>query len=77
MPEWYSVLREGLLEKENKIIMMRNGVDFVWNAALMFTSHHVNLCLIEITCITSLQISIMRKCEYHNQVQDVITGCVP
>ena len=60
------------------MIMMRNGVDFVRNAALMLTSHHVRLYLIQIALIISLQkISIMRKCGYHNQVQDLIRGSVP
>ena len=60
------------------MIMMRNGVDFVRNAALMLTSHHVRLCLIQIARIISLQkVSLMRKCGYHNQVQDLIRGSIP
>ena len=60
------------------MIMMKNGVYFVRNATLMLTSHHVHLCLIQIARIIKLQkISIMRKCGYHNQVQDLIRGSVP
>ena len=78
MLEWHSVLRKGSSEQENKIIMMRNVVDFVRNAALMLTSHHVRLCLIQIARIISLQkVSLMRKCGYHNQVQDLIRGSIP
>ena len=58
--------------------MMSNGVDFVRNAALMLTSQHVYLCLIQIARIISLQkISVMRKYGYHNQVQYLIRGSVP
>ena len=41
------------------MIMMRNGVDFVLNAALMLTSHHVLFCLIQIACIISLQKKVL------------------
>ena len=60
------------------MIMMRNGVDFVRNAALMLNSHHVGLCLIQVARIIRLQkISRIRKCGYHNQVQDLVRGSVP
>ena len=59
------------------MIVMSNGVDFIQNAALMLTSHHVRLCLIQIARIIRLQkISIMRKCGYHYQVQNLIRGSV-
>ena len=71
-------LKRGLSEKENKMIMMRDGVDFVRNASLMLNSHHVGLYLIQIARIVSLQkISRMRKCGCHNQVQDLIRNSVP
>ena len=56
---------------------MKNRVDSFQNVDLILTSHHVRLCLIRVEHITSLQkISIMRKCGYHNQVQDLIRGSV-
>ena len=58
--------------------MMRTGVEIVRNAALMLTSHHLRLCLIQIAHITSLQkIRLMRKCGDHKQVQDLIRGSAP
>ena len=41
------------------MIMMRNGVDFVLNVALILTSHHVLFCLIQIACIISLQKKVL------------------
>ena len=62
LKRWSGILYLGkdLSEQENKMIMMKNGVDSLQNVDLMLTSHHVRLCLIQVAHITSLQkISIM------------------
>ena len=65
MLEWHSVLRESLIRTEKQGDYDENWVEIVRNAALMLTTHHLRLCLIQIAHITSLQkIRLMRKCGY-------------
>ena len=57
-----------LSEREEKMIMMKNELDFFQNVNLMLTNRHVGLCLIQMAHSTSLQKTrIMRS-----QVQHLI-----